>query len=278
MKKNFTFVLVFAVTISLMSFDILTDNGRAGVTGSPSEKTCNQAACHDSYAVNAPGGSVKIAAPTLTNWSYVPGQTYAISVTISKTGAKLFGLGFEALTSANANAGTLTAGTGTKTLSTPIGGVSRMSITHTGTGNTGTDSHVFTFNWKAPATDIGKITFYCAANAANGTGSEAGDYIYTTSQVVGSPSTAGIAEQMEFSKEINIFPNPATDHLQIVNTTHPSDIMTVSIIDMKGSLISQKQHVASNESFALDNNMKAGAYSLRIETSGKMATKQFIKQ
>jgi hypothetical protein len=274
MKKKITLALA-AFTIVFMSFDVLEKEGIAGYTNSPGEKNCTN--CHNSYALNSPGGSVKITCPTLTNWSYVPNQTYAISVTVAKTGVKIFGIGFEALTSAGANAGTLTAGTGTVLKSFTVGANSRTNVTHTTSSGTGTtDSHTFTFNWKAPATDIGKITFYCAGNAANG-GTETGDYIYTTSQVITSPSTVGIAEQVAFSKQISIYPNPATDQLQILNSENQSEVMNVSIIDLKGALISNKENVRSNEPIEL-SNVNPGMYSLRIETAGKVTVKPFIKQ
>jgi hypothetical protein len=276
MKKNITLALA-AVTIVFMSFDIMDNNGIAGVTGSPSEKTCNQTGCHNSFAVNLPGGSVTISSPTLTNWSYVPGQTYTINVTVAKTGVKLFGLGFEALTSTGANAGTLTAGTGTVIKSATVSGNSRASITHALNGGTGTDSHTFTFTWKAPATDIGKIMFYCAGNATNSNNMTSGDYIYTTSQGVTSPSTVGIAQQVAFSKQISIYPNPATDQLQILNTLSPSENMNISIVDLKGSLISVKENVRSNEAIEV-SSLNPGLYSLRIECAGKIAVKPFIKQ
>ena len=34
--------------------------------------------------------------------------------------------------------------------------------------------------WTAPSTDVGTVTVYVAANAANGNGNETGDHIYTT--------------------------------------------------------------------------------------------------
>jgi hypothetical protein len=274
MKKNITLALA-AVTIVFMSFDVMEKQGIAGYTGSPSEKTCIN--CHSSFALNAGGGSVKITCPTLTSWSYVPNQTYSISVTVAKTGVKIFGLGFEALTSTGANAGTLTAGTGTSLKPATVGANTRTNITHVLNGGTGTtDSHTFTFTWKAPATDIGKITFYCAGNASNG-GTALEDYIYTTSQVVTSPSTVGISEQVAFSKQISIYPNPATDQLHILTTANQSETMNVSIIDLKGALISTWENVRLTDPIEV-SSLKAGMYSLKIETAGKIAVKPFIKQ
>jgi hypothetical protein len=271
MKKIITLTLA-AVTIVLMSFDIMQPTGIEGYTGSQGESTCVK--CHSSSPLNSGGGSVKISCPTLTNWSYIPGEAYTISVTVAKTGAKKFGFGFEALTSTNTNAGTLIAGTGTKTATFATN--SRINIVHTGSGNAATDTYTFTFTWHAPATDIGKVTFYCAGNAANGSG-VTGDYIYTASQVITSPSTVGIAEKIAFSKQISIYPNPATDQLQILNTANPSEAMNVSIIDLKGALISTRENVRSNEAIQV-SNLKAGMYSLKIETAGKVAVKPFVKQ
>jgi len=277
MKKKITLGLALIGIISMSSFEIMDNNGRAVATGSPGENACNQAGCHSTYALNSGTGSVKITAPTLTNWSYTPGQTYAITVTVSQTNLKLFGLGFEALQSTGANAGTLTAGTGTVLKSGTISGNSRTSVTHALNGGSGTGSHAFTFNWKAPATDIGKITFYCAGNATNSSNSESGDYIYTTSQVVTSPSTVGILEQHEFAKQMNVYPNPATNQLQIMNESNSFTTMNVSILDLKGALIRQQQSITTNELIALDN-INAGVYLLKIESEGKTAFKQFVKQ
>ena len=36
------------------------------------------------------------------------------------------------------------------------------------------------FSWTAPATDVGPVTFYVAANAANNNGNNQGDQIYNT--------------------------------------------------------------------------------------------------
>ena len=273
MKKKIIFLIVSAVVVTGMSFDILSPNGRAGYTGSPSEKLCND--CHSGNALNAPGGSITIECPTLTNWQYVPGTTYTINVTIAKSGISLFGIGFEALTSAGANAGTLTAGTGTKTLSATVGGNSRNNIVHTGTGNTGTGSHTFSFTWKATATNIGNVTFFCAGNAANKDGGETGDFIYSKSQTV-TPLVTGVKEE-GLAKQIHIFPNPATDRIQISAIGNQSNALNVSILDMKGALVQEKQTVNSTDFIEL-NNLKSGSYFLHVETDGKITVKKFIKQ
>lgn len=275
MKKKIIFLLSSAAVLTTMSFSILSDDGRAGVTASPNETSCNTSGCHTGNALNDPAGSLTIASPTLTNWQYTLGQTYTINVTVAKTGATLFGLGFEALTSAGANAGTLTAGTGTKTLNATVSGNSRTNIVHNGTGNTGTGTHTFSFTWKAPATNVGNVTFYCAGNAANKNGTTSGDFIYTKSQVV-TLTNVGIEEE-PLTKQIITFPNPATDHIQVSFSGNKSGKMDVSVLDLKGALVIKKQTITSDDFIEL-NNLNAGSYLLHIEADGKVAVKKFIKQ
>lgn len=270
MKKKIIFAVTSAIVITTMSFDVMTPTGEEGKTGSPGEKLCNE--CHKDNALNAAGGSVTIASPNLTNWQYALGQTYTISVTVARTNMKRFGLGFEALTSTGANAGTLTAGTGTKLLT--FAANSRVNIVQNGSGNTGTGTFTFTFTWKAPATNVGNVTFYCAGNAANGS-QVTGDFIYSTTQVV-TPTTVGVNE-VSLANQITVFPNPATDRLQISNPGNKSGNMMVSIMDLKGELIRDKQLIHTNDFIEL-NELNSGSYLLHIETDGKVAIKKFIKQ
>src|SRR4029079_13376265 len=61
-------------------------------------------------------------------------------------------------------------------------GSARQYIEHTATGTfIGQQNGApWTFNWTAPPTDIGIVTFYAAGNQANNDGNTSGDYIYKT--------------------------------------------------------------------------------------------------
>lgn len=275
MKKKITLLFAVSGAVLMSSFGIMDDNGRAIAVGSPGESTCNQTGCHNSFTTNSGTGSVKITAPTLTNWAYTPGQTYAITVTVTQANLKLYGFALEALTGSGANAGTLTAGTGSVLKSGTISGNSRTSVTHALNGGSGTGSHAFTFNWKAPATNIGNITFYCAGNATNSSNSATGDYIYTTSQVL--TSTVGIVEQHNFAKQINVFPNPTTEYIQIANGENNVSTMNIHVTDLKGAIVLSKQNITSADKIEV-SNLNTGTYILKIESEGKVAFKQFIKE
>ncbi len=185
-KKNLVaFLLITSVILMSMSSGHYeeSDDGKAGHNGSPGELTCAKSTCHTTYTLNSGPGSVSISAPGMTNWQYTPGQSYSISVTIAQASMPLFGFGFEALLASGANAGTLTAGTGSHTLNATVSGNSRKTVTHLLDAGLTTGSHTFTFTWVAPASGV-PVTFYAAGNAANDNGTKLGDYIYTTSQAV----------------------------------------------------------------------------------------------
>ena len=162
----------------------MSDNGKAAKTGSPNEVYCDD--CHGDYSRNTGGGSITISSPSMTGFQYTPGQTYNMSVTVSRSGNSLFGIGLEALTSANQNAGTLniTDAASTQIKSATAGGVSRRNIVHTLDGGATANSKVFNFSWTAPAAGTGNVTFYFAGVAGDGDGNESGDYVYSGTQLV----------------------------------------------------------------------------------------------
>jgi FG-GAP-like repeat len=181
--KTKLLVLVAFVCIAVFGF---SDNRRfldsaeafssgppPGVTGAPGESTC--ADCHTNIA--GPG-TFTITAPD----TYTPGQTYQIVVRHISSDPTRLRWGFE-LTSlaATSPAGTFTATSTTQV----IAGGNRTYIEHNsdGTFPGQTGGAVWSFNWTAPATNVGAVTFYAAGNQANNNGTSTGDRILTTTAV-----------------------------------------------------------------------------------------------
>ncbi|MCX6310134.1 MAG: T9SS type A sorting domain-containing protein [Bacteroidetes bacterium] len=176
MKKTILSVLSVLVMITI----IASSNGKAGKTLSPGETSCTS--CHSDFTINTGGGSVVINTSTIPVGGYIPGTTYSISVTVSKAAATIFGLGLEALTSANVNGGTLA--NITTATQIKMSGVKSNIVHNTDTGLSNA-SHTFTFNWTAPATSgVGSVTMYCCGLAGDNDGGTAGDYVYSTSVVI----------------------------------------------------------------------------------------------
>jgi hypothetical protein len=281
MKINRTKLTGFFLAASSLIVGISmvnSDNGIAGRVGSPGETTCNTSGCHVGNSLNAAGGSITISAPTLTNWQYFPGAVYPISVTIARAGCPIFGVGFEALRSTGANAGTLTAGVGTTLKTATILGNSRTNIVHTLNGGTSsTGSKTFTFNWTAPAAGTGTVTFYAAGNATNGNGSTSGDFIYTTSQTV-TESATGIEEGL-IASSIAIHPNPIVDNINLSFQLKSNENVTVRIFSMEGKLVEtavQEKLQSGKHNLVIPAPTQKGVYLLELDHSSGTATRKIV--
>jgi hypothetical protein len=156
----------------------------ASHTGAPSESSCVE--CHSSFPANSGGGLVRISGLPA---NYTPGANYPVTITVNQVNAVVFGFQAVSLDNQNLQAGNYTVPGGAQPPMQIVNGIignppnqtTRRYVEHTLDGITPTqfDTKSWTFNWLAPATRKGKVTFYAAGNGANGDGSTLGDYIYT---------------------------------------------------------------------------------------------------
>jgi hypothetical protein len=149
-------------------------------TGAPGEVTC--AICHNSFSLNSGPGTLSI---TGLPPNYSPNQELTLTLTIAQPNRDLFGFQLTALDESGRQAGTIvvTDDLRTQLVVDQVDGKLRQYLSHTfpGTVPMVVDQGNWAFKWRAPATSIGKVTFYVAGNAANGNGGSSGDYIYTYS-------------------------------------------------------------------------------------------------
>lgn len=185
----------------------------AGFTGAPGEFTC--AECH--VPPDAGTGKISISAPA----SYSPGQTYQITVTHQNadTTRRRWGFQMTTLDPTDSKAGEFEATDElTQVLDNQGPGNSRQYIEHktggTFVGQTGGAS--WTFNWTAPAVDVGPITFYAAGNQANNDDNTSGDYIYFTF-VSSSPTTGLTVAAAPQSR--TVAPGNNTSYELVINPT-----------------------------------------------------------
>ncbi|MBA3514848.1 MAG: PQQ-dependent sugar dehydrogenase [Pyrinomonadaceae bacterium] len=160
----------------------------AGYTRAPGEEPEACAECH--VPPEAGTGQISITAPQ----TYIPGQTYPVTVTHTNADATRLRWGFQltALDSADVKAGNLqNTSSLTQILDNQGPGNSRQYIEHTSLGTfAGQQGGAsWTFNWQAPSTDIGPVVFYAAGNHANNDGNSSGDHIYSTF-VASAPASA----------------------------------------------------------------------------------------
>jgi hypothetical protein len=191
MKKIKVLCLLFFTGLALAAV-ISTKNNRfvhsgeafvsgppAGVSGAPGEASCTS--CHGG---NEPTGQFTVVAPQ----NYTPGQTYQIVVRHQTTDQTRRRWGFQLTALAGTTmAGSFGTGGGSTQIVSGFGGRSYIQHTTAGTFPGQANGAVWTFNWTAPATNVGAVTFYSAGNQANNDGTSEGDQIYTASATVQPP-------------------------------------------------------------------------------------------
>lgn len=173
-----------------VSLQANSDGAIARVTAAPGDDPMACTQCHSSFALNSGSGSLRITAAG--GGSYTPGVTQRIKVTVADPSARRWGFSFSPRVASNAasgRAGSLATIDNTTRLvcdgdaPAPCRDANTVEfVTHTARGTrAGTTGSVdFEFDWTPPASDVGPVTLYAAGNAANGTGTESGDRIYTT--------------------------------------------------------------------------------------------------
>lgn len=275
MTKSLRISIAGSVLIlSLTSARVLQNNGIAGYTNSPGEQNCT--ACHNSFALNSGGGSISISTtPSITPGGYVPGETYTVTVTVSKTGVNLFGFGTEILTSANANAGTIAVLDATQTKLLNSG--SRRNIVHQLNGGTGSGSKTFSFQWVAPAT-AGSATIYAAGVAANGNNQNSSDYVYTASLPVS--SSVGIREH-DLSSTLSLYPNPARESVTLSYQLGKEALVKCSLSGLNGQhladFFAEEQAAGDHEhKILIPSSVPAGLYLLQLNVNGQTTSRRLI--
>lgn len=157
-------------------------------TGAPGESNCTS--CHNQ---SSGPGQIQITAPA----TYQPGQVIPITVTQTTTDTTRRAWGFQLTaldTTANAKAGTLTATTANTAVANSAT-KQYMNQTSAGNFNGQGNSVSWTFNWTAPATNVGNINMYVAGLQADDSGDDSGDQTYTTSvTMVPAATTASFVE------------------------------------------------------------------------------------
>ena len=187
-KRNLLLIASFVIFI-ISTASVLYSGGYADCTNSPGEPNCTD--CHGGNPLNSGGGSISLSS-NITGGHYNLGQTYTVNVTIARTGAAIFGFDVECLDATNFNnAGTFVITNATET-QTMIN-VTRVNVTHQSGAGIAANTKTYSFNWTAPATDIGNVKFYFAGVAGNNNSSSSGDYVYADSLLVHSPATSGIS-------------------------------------------------------------------------------------
>jgi hypothetical protein len=285
MKKKNLLIVLGAISIFIITTaSTLSSGGKSGKADSPGEGNCSS--CHNNSPVNGGGGAIVITSsnlPSSPSWNYVPGQTYHMTVTVAEASRLCFGLCFEALNSANANAGTLVITNSTE-MKLLTAGNGRTCVTHqSGGGNVSVAGFKqFNFDWTAPASDVGTLTFYVAGIAGIANSDDADDNTYTSKIAVYSPTTIGI-DEITSNTSFSIFPNPVNDVINISLSNNSNGNVKASLYSIAGEKVADLfdetvLNGAIVKSIAVSQSWAKGIYFIRIEQQERTTTKRILIQ
>ena len=208
MKKTGTIsvLLTFVFFVAVVHPSYTKKNvSPSGNTGAPLETTCAKSQCHTGTALQAGTNvSFNIGVGTATlpldpNFKYVPGETYAINVTINQSSAN-YGFQMTILDGQDLKAGDFAITDASNTQTTSSGGRDYMSHKNADATNS------FDFSWTAPPAPIGPITFYCTSNAGNGQNDRFGDVIYRWNTTIDPAGPSTSAFEPKSVESLSIFP------------------------------------------------------------------------
>jgi hypothetical protein len=266
MKKSYPFLILFMAPLMyvLLTSELLSSGGSpGGKTGSPGDAgaTCTQ--CHGGTATTQTGWITS----SIPGSGYVPGQTYTITVTGNHPGVVKFGFEATAENTTGQKVGTfiITNAAQTSLIN------NNAAVTHTSGGTApSAGSKSWSFDWTAPASGSGSVTFYAAFNAANGNFSTSGDVIYR-SQLTVFQSTVGISEMQ--AAAVSVFPNPAYDHVTIAGLDDPGARAQVYTRDGRCVLDTE----VSGNKVMLDG-LLPGTYILRVTGNSSASAFSLVKR
>ena len=210
--------------------------GAPAVGGVVGEGICTE--CHSSFPLNTPGATVEILdVPTF----YDPDTLYTLRVRMTSTFAppRRWGFQITAVRAADGQgAGTfdITGITGIQVINGAGAFASRRYVEHstnTFQGNVGPVE--WTLRWRAPSTNVGRILFFAAGNAANNSGTNTGDHIYTTrdttdiNPLVGVPVATDALDLLD-----SPYPNPFRSHTRVGYVLSRGGAGELTVFDLQG--------------------------------------------
>jgi len=251
-----------------------TDGPGAGKTGAPGEVSCTQ--CHSGTAQSGSGVNNLIMTENLTPVnSYTPGTVYNVVISLNSSSSKN-GFQVVALSGTNTQAGTVTLipSTGTQLIN---GSAGKKYVTHTtaGTGNTS-----WAFQWTAPATNVGTVTFYLATNETNNLNNSSGDVIRLSQHAFG--SVAGIAEEA-FNMNLTVGYSASNNVLSLDYAALTAGESFVNLVDLSGKSvfnesIGSTQIGENKKAVKLPSELKSGMYIVHLNVNNNFTSKKIIIQ
>jgi hypothetical protein len=276
MKKTIIVTLLFFVFIFCSAYHMgpaLYGAGNCtGSAGAP--RSCGGSSCHSNNNTATQDTITVIDKTTgLATLSYKPGQTYTVTLS-GKNSSTLpkFGFQVSATLIDHTQAGTMTI-TAAKTQLSTTAGVSIVENSNSIDMQSG--GRYFTqFDWTAPASGSGFVTFYGILCAVDGDGYATGSDITNPAQDVILHEWTIDVPKVGQAGQSKVYPNPFSDHL-FIGTEIPINA-TINVFDLTGREIISNYKPATNT--INTSTWGKGVYIVQIIQDCITETVQVIKQ
>ena len=233
-------------------------------------------ACHSSGAYS-PSVALEVLKEGESVQEYTPGEAYTMRVTANHTGSPA-SFGFQAV--ALAGEDNLQAGE----FSNPADGIQitpldgRQYPEHSRRN----ESNVFEVEWTAPMEGSGEVRFYSSVVAANNASGSGGDgSAFLNDPVVLTEAVTSSREQEALLPNLTVFPNPASERLQVQWESQERSTFRVEVYDLNGRLLLQQpqQAMPGVQSTVVDlSSLPQGIYQLRTTDGQRQNVQRFVKQ
>ncbi len=241
-----------------------TTGAVAGNTGSPADgQSCARSGCHAGMATF----QSNMITSDIPSGGYVPGQVYNISATISQAGILKFGFQISPQDNNGNLAGTLVSNPTTKLVG------SNKYITHLSTSTAGNGTLTWDFQWVAPSSGSGTVTFYGAFNAANSNSSPSGDDIYLSSLEVSEDLTVSVQSIRNALTGLWMFPNPSNERVVLKHGTDA--VLTVFHLNGQRRNTDWK-YLGDGQSETNVSTWEPGTYLVQVVENGTVTTLRLV--
>lgn len=284
MKKSLSLTILFVAAAFIFSQSLFSNRAGAPIarTGSPFDNSgvsCNAGGCHTGSPVVQETGWIT---STIPGAGYTPGNTYTITATATSGSLVRFGFEISAQTSTGLQAGTniITDVTNTRL----AGAANPKYVTHTTTGSnaaTTPGSKTWSYNWTAPLSGTGTVTFFGAFNCTNNSNSTAGDVVHLSSLIVSEDITGSWTSAADESYSFDIYPNPASEQITLSLIPKQSMKYTAQLVDVNGRAVKYlltDEVISGSEKTLLLNveDVEPGIYFLMLRSEESAAAKRII--
>jgi hypothetical protein len=259
-------------TFDFHSFHKNTGGAPLAKTGAPGDGTCTD--CHTGTAQNGNGLDI-------LDWgdaqTYTPGETYSMTLTMGNGAAKN---GFQLVAlfnSDDSNAGVITVTDETRT---NLLGTTRKYLGHKSAGTTVT---TWSFDWTAPATAQGPVTFYVVTNRTNSNSGSSGDVIYLSQHTFnGEGNSASLTAYENIDNSLEIGYQPDSRKIVLTLDTESSEKLSMNVIGVNGQSVLVRQlgetYPGENKREISADFTQTGIYVVHLFVGNKAYSRKIMVQ